>query len=354
MSRAEIIEAAARFRAQLVAGNNAALREMIRIYGITYQRLYERWRFVTDQIQRLRERGLTPSLGLLQSEARYNDLLQQTQDELNRFSMQAAEIVRQQQEFGIQSARQDAQAMTMISLGPRPRRVRYQVKWNRIHTVAVENMVGFLAGGSPLAYKFAGMSEDVVTGIRSTLAFGMAAGQNPRHIARSIRSLFTGHLSNVLTVCRTECIRVYRLASHENYAANSHIVRGWIWCCARNARTCAACWGMDGSFHTLNETLNDHPNGRCVAIPVTRSWSELESGVDTGSMSIAPWNPETYFRGLSEEEQQKILGPRKYEMWTAGKIKLADIPSITRSHVWGDGVRIGTISEIMDRASRRA
>ena len=40
-------------------------------------------------------------------------------------------------------------------------------------------------------------------------------------------------------------------------------------------RVCCSCLALHGTEFPLDETLDDHPNGRCAMIPVTPSWSDL-------------------------------------------------------------------------------
>ena len=217
--------------------------------------------------------------------------------------------------------------------------------------------MGFLGDGSPLSYKFAGLPSAVSDGIKNAIIAGMAAGQNPQVIARTVRREYAGGLSNAVTVCRTEAMRAYRTASHENYRANDDVVEGWIWSAGHSSRTCAACWGMDGTLHPLDEDLNDHVRGRCCAIPQTKSWQELFPDLDLSDVietRAEPWDPETAFKKLTVKQQKDVLGKGRYEMWADGKIKLRNIPAEHKSAIWGNSYQPATLEDLARFTQRTA
>jgi hypothetical protein len=43
------------------------------------------------------------------------------------------------------------------------------------------------------------------------------------------------------------------------------------------------CWAMHGTVHTLDERLDDHPNGRCTAIPHFREGGSVAAAVQVES-----------------------------------------------------------------------
>ncbi|NPV85996.1 MAG: hypothetical protein HPY45_08320 [Anaerolineae bacterium] len=157
---------------------------------------------------------------------------------------------------------------------------------------------------------------------------------------RSARKALGTTLSRALRIARTETLRAHREATRASYQANSDLVDGWIWHSALGERTCAACWAMHGTFHTLDERLDDHPNGRCAMVPATRSWAELgrKYGLDFGDVEETP--PKItlgvdLFERLPVETQIKILGPAKYAAWEDGKFALGDVVGRKRSREWG-------------------
>lgn len=367
----EIIAAAQKFKRALLRDNDAAMRELGGAYAEAWRRLKAQLDAVTALINEAEAMGKVPTLrpvgtsiplspeeytiNWLARQARYRELMYQIELEMLQLSKQGAAMVGRQQAAALDAGREHATALLQKSLGPAPAESGVVWLWNRVPDSAMRSLVGFLADGSPLDYKFAGLAVDTVAGIKRTFAAGLAQGWNPRKIARTIQREFNGALANALTTCRTETMRAYRTASHETYRANDDVVKGWIWSCAHQARTCAACWGMDGTFHKLTERLVDHPNGRCVATPVTTTWAEIlgkpTTAKETG-VSRKGWNPEDKFKELPEEDQRRILGKRRYELWAEGKIGLRDLPVKERSKVWGDHYRPKTVREIEAELTR--
>ena len=108
---------------------------------------------------------------------------------------------------------------------------------------------------------YAGYHADYVRDMMVNLA---ARGVHPETVARWV----TRYVENVPmydAVRMTRTLQVYaaRGGSRELYRANG--ITEWVWSSARDGRTCPACWAMHGTRHSVDETLNDHHMGRCLA-----------------------------------------------------------------------------------------
>jgi hypothetical protein len=335
----EIVEAADRFKKALLNENNAALRQMVHTYSATWKNLQTRLKAVTDKIALALESGEEIKPSWLFQQERFRELMWQAEQEILVYSRYAAAMVGRQQQRGLTLGEEHSKQLMIHSLGPMPEelyKAGYRVTWNRVPREAVKNIVGFLADGSPLDYKFAGLAQETAQGIKDAIAIGLGTGQNPRTIARTIKRAYNGALANTLNTCRTEVMRAYREASHQNYVANSDIVRGWIRSCAHSARTCIACWAQDGTFHKLSERLTDHTCGRCVAIPATRPWSELVPGTKVKETGVQTWDSEEAFKKLSSKDQIRVMGPARYRLWKEGKVKFKGLATLKKSKVWGN------------------
>jgi len=316
----DILKSAERFKRSLLKGNDKAIRRLQRVYGASYKRLNSDLAAVTKLINEAQAAGKHAvaravgsnvalasdefTIDWLMRQARYNELLRQIEREVSTFSKQAIAETLAEQRRGVEAGQTSASELLKESLGPVPRRFvgKIAVIWNRAPSEALKNLVGFLADGSPLDYKFAGMPKAVADGVRDTIASGFEAGWNPRKIAREVRRTYDGGLQNGLVTCRTEAMRAYRTASHETYAANSDVCSGWIRLAAMNGRTCMACMAQNGTFHTLDEVLTDHPTGRCCAVPSTRSWAEIlgdDRLKDIPNTSAQPFDATERFKTLS-------------------------------------------------------
>jgi hypothetical protein len=102
---------------------------------------------------------------------------------------------------------------------------------------------------------------------------------------------------------------------------------------------------MHGTVHPLDEPFASHPNCRCQATPITKTWAELGF---TGIPDLPEPEPgSAVFARLSEAEQRQILGPGKLELFKAGKLELRDLVAVTNSRVWGKGRRERTLREVL-------
>ena len=154
-----------------------------------------------------------------------------------------------------------AAGLVDLAAGVRP--AGLEVPFDVLPTAALQDLIGFAADGSPLRDVFEQIAPGVAQRVTDTLGVSLAAGLGPRETARLLRRQFGAGLARALTISRTETLRAYREAMHRNYEANDDVIDGWVWLAKLDTRTCAACWAMHGSEHSLDERLSDHPNGRC-------------------------------------------------------------------------------------------
>jgi len=128
-------------------------------------------------------------------------------------------------------------------------------------------------------------------------------------------------------------MRAFRAATLAVYRANAHIVKGWIWHAKLDERTCMACVAMHGTEHTLDETLDDHPNGRCVMVPITATMADL--GIDAPDTGIQVDSGESWFAALSAEMQKAMMGPGLYDAWRRGLFTFDQLATRLWSDEWG-------------------
>ena len=77
-------------------------------------------------------------------------------------------------------------------------------------------------------------------------------------------------------------------------------------------------------MHGLDETLNDHPQGRCVAIPLVigRPDPTWATGRD-------------WFAAQPAARQRQIMGVGAYNAWQDGAVTLDDLVARHEHPVWG-------------------
>ena len=229
-----------------------------------------------------------------------------------------------------------------------------QFSWNRLPAQAVENLVGFASDGSPLADLFAAIGPSASQSVREVLASGIAAGENPRVIARSVKAALGVPRARAEAIARHEILKAYRQVSLDSFQANRDLVTGWYWHSATDARTCSACWALHGSRHSVDEKLDGHVMCRCSMVPISRSWAEI-----TGDDTIPDTRPQVVpgpelFAQLPAEQQKEILGPGAYQLYSNGRVGLQDMVTQDSDARWGTARRAATQQEALAHAGARA
>lgn len=141
-------------------------------------------------------------------------------------------------------------------------------------------------------------------------------------------------LVSIIRFLNTAMGRAYKDSLHAGMLANSDVVTGWIWY-AHLDGACLACAAMHGTRHGMDETLDDHPNGHCVEMPITIL--NPNPDIQTG---------EQWFNGLSEQEKQQMLGPGKYEKWINGELKFSDLVTIHTDEVYGTYIGVTPLKDL--------
>jgi hypothetical protein len=332
---ANIYDISRQYRARMLQGLNRATREIIGHYIRIAEDLEVQARRITGRIEDAIKAGKIPAPGpetpttfspaWLQEKARLEALAAQARSQVQGLQAQlggtisglADDLVR----LGIEQAETTlAQAGTTFrGLNPR----------------AVEAMVGNLQAGSPLTNLFLNSGLDAEKMARQALIDGVASGANPRKTARFIRQAMNSTAYRSVLIARTETMRGWWEGTRRTYRANPEIVLGWVWVCALSGRTCAACFGMHGTVHPLEEDLEDHPNGRCTAVPEIRGFP------------LAIPDADVAFANLTPDEQLRVFGSRtSLAAYKEGRISLLDMSRTRTSAEWGTSVRRATLNDL--------
>jgi SPP1 gp7 family putative phage head morphogenesis protein len=121
--------------------------------------------------------------------------------------------------------------------------------------------------------------DDLIVQIRRAIGTGMSNGEGMSAIQRRVRDAmgvetdrrkgFRANFNRVQVITRTTVQTVANQGALAAYKANSDILKGWSWLCARDERTCPACFGMDGknfAFKSQQRPPPLHPNCRCTSV----------------------------------------------------------------------------------------
>lgn len=315
--------------------------DLLESYAVIRRRLLRDLDTLTRWIVTEQKAGQPVTRAWLLRQARFRDLLVQTATAMTEYSRQIEAEAIVQTTAAAETARTEAVVAIQQALGPMP--VGVSMSFNTLPVGAVNEITARLAAGQPLRQLLDSFGTEAAGMAREALISGVGLGLGPRQTAAVVRKALDVSAVRALTIVRTEQLQAYRGASLQTYQANSDVVKGWRWRCARQTRTCAMCWGMDGQEFGIDQTLDSHPNCRCSMQPITKSWAEL------GFTGI-PDRPEpepghVVFARLSEDDQLKVLGPGKLELFKAGT-PLSAFVETTQSRVWGKGRREKALREI--------
>ncbi|ABK02758.1 phage putative head morphogenesis protein, SPP1 gp7 family [Arthrobacter sp. FB24] len=199
------------------------------------------------------------------------------------------------------------------------------------------------------------LAADTERVMKRALIRGIAVGDNPRRTASRIMAQteqrFNGGLTRALVISRTETLDAHRAATQASEKTNTKILEEWEWHAALDARTCPSCLAQHGTRHSLTESgPNDHHQGRCARVSVTKSWAELGfTGIEEPA-SLTPGSQD-WFNNLTADSQLAIMGPGRLELLNAGKISWADLSTVKQTDGWRDSHTATTLKDLLRKAA---
>lgn len=327
----QILESSNRFRQQLLARERRAATVMVRFYGQTWRSLQGDIRQLRADVEAQRIAGETITEGKLWRLERMQAIQQQVERELLQFSEFADQTITANQREAIAAAERNA--VDLIA-GAFPPDAGVEINFAQLPREAVEQLVGFLQDGSPLKDLLDEAVGEAADDFASTMVTGIAAGWNPRKLARELRGAFGMGLTRSLSIARTEQLRAYRTATLNTYQKNSDVVKEWERHATKDVRTCMACIMLDGKRYDLKTPMDDHVQGRCAMLPITKSYAEL--GIDAPEPDFSRELASDWFRRQSGDVQGLMMGPGAFKAWQDGLFKLEDYPRLIRSDKWGN------------------
>jgi len=341
--------AADAFRDALATHEDAAVAQMRHALETVEIGLQEKLDALVTRMEAAQLANEPISDSWLFQERRYQELIAQCEDSMKGLGAEEGPRLADYKRAAMETATTHAELLTRAALGELPEGIT--IPWNRLPVSSLESFVGYSADGTALGDLLAELGPDLAKNAREALLQGIAEGKSPQAIARKLEDAFAGNRNRALTTARTEVNRAHRTAAVHNYAANPDVVQGWTWLATLTTRTCAGCWAMHGTKHLNSETLDDHPNGRCIACPNTRSLAEI-----TGDLTLPDNRPQIAlgtdaFAKLSAADQEEILGSGAYALYRDGKIELRHMVTQTHDERWGTMRRPATLAEAQAHAA---
>jgi hypothetical protein len=325
-----VLQAAARYRAQLMAAEAQAVGRMVDAYRRSFSRL-------SDSVELLAERiasqGAPPTPAQIRRMEQYERLMQQVADELQGLTALTRNEIERAAELGIDLGGAHARGLMSYAATGGP---QVAGAFGSLPRGAVEQLVGFLDPQGPLYARLRLLAPHTAGLVSDALVSGLALGHNPRKIAAIVQDAFGGGLTDSLRFTRTAQIWAYRESNRATYLANQDVVSGWVWSAELGPRTCASCFAMHGTIHPLSEPLRDHHAGRCSPLPIIRGQEPpiTESG-------------EAWFQRQPEAFQRQVLGPGRYDALREGKYKFGALSRVYNDRVYGDMFREATLQELV-------
>lgn len=208
---------------------------------------------------------------------------------------------------------------------------------NRLSTVALDAIVARTT--QQIHSAALPLSDETVRAMRAELVRGITVGANPnetaRRIVRRTGDQFHGGLARAARIARTETLDAYRTADLQSAQANRTVIQSRIWMATLDSRTCGSCLANHGTEWPIDQFgPEDHHQGRCVFIEQTKSWAELGfTGIEDNSLDLAAQR-DAWWDNLTDDTQEHILGPGKYELWQNGEITWSDLSKRVDNPGW--------------------
>lgn len=305
-----VTDLAARQRKEIDKADEANLQAVADAYAL----MYDRMQGDIDSFLRALEELDQPTQAEIKQLPEYKRLIRRANDELDRFTAFLETVIGTAAIAAIGLGLAHSEALVNVSIGG---------GFSGLDSGAMRQLLQYLAPDGPLYARLAELTGATVDSVVQAIIDGVASGLNPRTIASQIQSAFGGGLTDALRNTRTVQLYSYRDSARANYMASGGIVTGWIWWAELDADVCLSCVAQHGTVHPLDESLEDHYNGRCSALPYIEGIIEPEQ---TG---------QEWFEALPEAQQRGMMGDSKYQAWKDNKFEFSQLSQAHENEVYG-------------------
>lgn len=321
-----IYQAAARQRRRIAAKEAKAVQRILGAWAVAQKGVRKRLDAVTQRIKQAQAAGVEISPAWLYQQERWQTLEREIAYQVSKFTDKAHSVTVSQQRDAIKDAAGNAKELLEAA--------GVTGGFIQAPTAALENMVGMLTDKSPLYDLFKEVGSDAIDGARQVFAEGLVAGSHPTKIARALRSRMNMTPKRAVLIARTESLRAHRIAAQQNYAANSDVVAGVRISSSRDGRVCPLCIAQDGLILKHGQAFATHPGCRCALLPVVK-YRDVDRG--TG---------EEWLKAQPEAYQRQVLGKRRFELWSSGKVSMLDMVKYVTHPRWGEGIQLRPLLEL--------
>lgn len=311
---------------------DSALRDLVEAWGLAWDTVVDEWRQAAAELAATRPDGGWHSRAAVLRSVRASNALQLTGEALDQLATNSG--IRILRDVPTLLADQD-ELLALLIDSEVPSGV--DVGWSRVSKDQLDAVVKRATG--QVESKLRPLPRDVQAQMKQELIRGVITGSNPNKVASvlvgRLGARFEGGLWRARTIARTELLQATRDAALESRKANADIVAGWRWMCSLSSRTCPSCLSMNGQTFPAGEPgPNDHPCGRCTAVPVTKPWSEL--GIDQPEPASTFPDAQAWFRQQTDKVQADIMGQARLDALRSGKIAWEDLSMRQSNPGWRD------------------
>jgi hypothetical protein len=320
-----LILSAIKYRYRLDAQSGADIERLLAAYKSMAARLKDKIDLLIAEIEKAGVDNLTRAQVAKMS--RYTQLIAAIRDELNKYNIYLETELNGIANTALLQATRDIQNLIRLSAG----RVGISGSLNRLPVGSIKTLLGFLSQDSPLYQRLHELAPDLADRIAARILEGVGLGYNPMKVGDIITNELGWGLTDAMRWARTTQMWTYREASRATMAANSDVLDGWVWFAILDDAVppCESCLANHGQLFPLEETLDDHYNGRCVAIPHV-----------IGDDNPVSQSGEDWFRSLPADKQAEVLGQSKLAALNEGKFEFSQLTQQTQDDVFGT-MRVG-------------
>jgi len=346
---AEIVRISDQFTADLDRHWIAAARQMNRSYAATIDRLTEDLTAVERLIAARREATGSVPVSWLHRQDRYRRMLVSVGTEFDRYGRLTGEVMTLGQRVAVQRAAQHVEGVVRAALPDSA-----LSGFVRFDPEALQRLAGAFGETGPLDRILASFGPTARGLVEGEIATGITEGLHPSVITRRLLDRLPALQARAQTIVRTEMYRSFREANRAVMRANADVIDGWIWNAHLGRLTCAACLGMHGSVHPIDEPMGSHPNCRCTQLPHTKSPAELGfDGVPDSAITPADLgSADQWLRDQDEATQRRILRAH-FGAWSRGDVRLVDTVRTVHTDVWGTTRTVGSRDLALRQAQER-
>lgn len=313
-----LILQAVKYRYRLDSASSKDMQRLIDAYKQLSGRLKDKIDLLIAELQANPE----ITTGQLVRLSRYKDLMRSVAGELQRYNIYLETELGTVANVALAQSVLDMRALMRTSAA----RVGVVPALNALPTNAIKTLLGFLQPDGKLYRHIQSLAPQTAQLVADKIIEGVGLGYNPVKVGNLIVESLGQGLTSAMRLARTTQMWTYREASRATMVANAEILDGWVWFAILDGDVppCESCLANHGKLFGLDETLDDHYNGRCVAIPHV-----------IGDDNPVDETGEDWFSSLSEDKQAEVLGASKLSAYNDGKFTFDQLTRQVDDPIWG-------------------